>query len=128
MYINKINKEFNIKNQHKIRTFLLIKIIYCYENTSLFQNTHLYQQLIKLINSAVIIIKLNIAFIVLMFSKQLITLSQCYIEFTCKIMHYFDQIKFYLIFLNPKVLCSIKFFYFNNNILYTDNSNTCKSI
>ena len=63
-----------------------------------------------------------------MLSKHLINLSQYYIELTHKVMYYFDQIKFYLVFFNPKALCSIKIFYFNNNISYTNNPNTHKNI
>ena len=126
-YIDKINKKFNIKIKHKIYIFLLIKTIHYYLNILLLQNTHLYQQLIKSINFITIIIKLNIAFVVLILLKHLTNLLQHHIKLAHKIIYYFNQTKLYLILFDPKVLCLIKNFGFSNNVSYTNDSNTCKN-
>ena len=47
-------------------------MIYYYLKISLLQTTHLYEQLIRLIDFTVIIIKLDIAFFASMFLKYLI--------------------------------------------------------
>ena len=108
--------------------FLFIKKIHHHLSILLSQDTHLYQQLIKLINFAAIIIKLNIAFAASMLLKHLINSSQCHIKLAHKVMHYFNQTKFYSIFFNLKAPCLIKLFCFSNDVSYIDDPNTRKSI
>ena len=127
MYIDKINKKLNIESGCKVCISLPIKTIHYYENTSLLQNTHLYQQLVGLINFVAIIIKSDIAFVVSMFSEHLTNLSQCHIKLACRVMHYFDQIRFYLIFFDLKALCLIKVFCLSNDVLYANDPNTRRS-
>ena len=93
-YIDKLIVKFNINTTDK---FLIISLSIDHlvksENETIFQQIHVYQQRIKSINFAVVIIRLDIAFATSKLFEFLINSSTIHMKLVDRVLKYFEQTK-----------------------------------
>ena len=93
-YIDKLVIKLNINTIDKLLiTLLSIDYLVKSEDETIFQQIHVYQQKIKFINFAVVIIRLDIAFAASKFSEFLTNSSTIHMKLADRVLKYLEQIK-----------------------------------
>ena len=115
--------KFNIQSK---KTFILLTVIDLIKNSNqtTSQQIHEYQQKIKFMNFATVIIKSNVVFVVFKLSKFLTNSSFIHLNQADRILSYLRSTKHYFIHFNYFIIFASMMFLISSDVLFVDDKKT----